>query len=101
MALERGHLDVIVNISQMTVSQMTLTSTGESKTSAPALAGRARAELVGATHNPNNRPRVLLDKSAVHHPGSTEHPGPRGAVTSLQDRPHVTDRRSRRRRKPA
>jgi uncharacterized protein YbjT (DUF2867 family) len=31
VALERGDLDVIVNISQMTVSQMTLTSTGESK----------------------------------------------------------------------
>ena len=27
VALERGHLDVIVNMSQMTVSQMTLTST--------------------------------------------------------------------------
>ena len=26
-ALERGHLDVLVNMSQMTVSQMTLTST--------------------------------------------------------------------------
>lgn len=31
VALERGELDVIVNMSQMTVSQMTLTSTGESK----------------------------------------------------------------------
>jgi uncharacterized protein YbjT (DUF2867 family) len=31
VALERGHLEVIVNMSQMTVSQMTLTSTGESK----------------------------------------------------------------------
>jgi uncharacterized protein YbjT (DUF2867 family) len=31
VALERGHLDVIVNMSQMTVSQMTLTSTSESK----------------------------------------------------------------------
>ena len=31
VALERGHLDVIVNMSQMTVSQMTLTSTGESR----------------------------------------------------------------------
>ena len=30
VALERGHLDVIVNISQMTVSQMSLTSTDES-----------------------------------------------------------------------
>jgi uncharacterized protein YbjT (DUF2867 family) len=30
-ALERGHLDVIVNMSQMTVSQMTLTSTDESQ----------------------------------------------------------------------
>src|SRR6201991_3291274 len=30
VALERGHLDVLVNMSQMTVSQMTLTSTGES-----------------------------------------------------------------------
>jgi uncharacterized protein YbjT (DUF2867 family) len=30
-ALERGHLGVIVNMSQMTVSQMTLTSTDESK----------------------------------------------------------------------
>jgi uncharacterized protein YbjT (DUF2867 family) len=30
VALERGHLDVIVNMSQMTVSQMTLTSTDES-----------------------------------------------------------------------
>ena len=30
-ALERGHLDVLVNMSQMTVSQMTLTSTSESK----------------------------------------------------------------------
>jgi uncharacterized protein YbjT (DUF2867 family) len=30
VALERGHLDAIVNMSQMTVSQMTLTSTGES-----------------------------------------------------------------------
>jgi uncharacterized protein YbjT (DUF2867 family) len=30
VALECGHLDVIVNMSQMTVSQMTLTSTGES-----------------------------------------------------------------------
>ncbi|MGY4653254.1 NAD(P)H-binding protein [Mycobacterium sp. URHB0021] len=29
-ALEQGHLEVIVNMSQMTVSQMTLTSTGES-----------------------------------------------------------------------
>ena len=31
VALERGHLDAIVNMSQMTVSQMTLTSTEESK----------------------------------------------------------------------
>jgi uncharacterized protein YbjT (DUF2867 family) len=31
VALERGHLEAIVNMSQMTVSQMTLTSTGESK----------------------------------------------------------------------
>jgi uncharacterized protein YbjT (DUF2867 family) len=31
VALDRGHLDVIVNMSQMTVSQMTLTSTDESK----------------------------------------------------------------------
>ncbi len=31
VALERGHLDAIVNMSQMTVSQMTLTSTGESE----------------------------------------------------------------------
>ena len=31
VALERSHLDVLVNISQMTVSQITLTSTGESK----------------------------------------------------------------------
>jgi uncharacterized protein YbjT (DUF2867 family) len=31
VALERGHLDVIVNMSQMTVSQMTLTSAGESR----------------------------------------------------------------------
>ena len=31
VALDRGQLDVIVNMSQMTVSQMTLTSTGESK----------------------------------------------------------------------
>ena len=31
VALERGHLDVIVNMSQMTVSQMTLTSADESK----------------------------------------------------------------------
>lgn len=31
VALERGHLDVIVNMSQMTVSQMTLTSTSESE----------------------------------------------------------------------
>ena len=30
VALDRGHLDVLVNMSQMTVSQMTLTSTGES-----------------------------------------------------------------------
>ena len=30
VALEHGHLDAIVNMSQMTVSQMTLTSTGES-----------------------------------------------------------------------
>jgi uncharacterized protein YbjT (DUF2867 family) len=30
-ALERGHLDAIANMSQMTVSQMTLTSTGESE----------------------------------------------------------------------
>jgi uncharacterized protein YbjT (DUF2867 family) len=30
VCLERGRLDVIVNMSQMTVSQMTLTSTGES-----------------------------------------------------------------------
>ncbi len=30
-ALERGRLDAIVNMSQMTVSQMTLTSTGESE----------------------------------------------------------------------
>lgn len=30
-ALERGHLDVLVNMSQMTVSQMTLTSTSESE----------------------------------------------------------------------
>jgi uncharacterized protein YbjT (DUF2867 family) len=30
-ALDRGHLEAIVNMSQMTVSQMTLTSTGESK----------------------------------------------------------------------
>jgi uncharacterized protein YbjT (DUF2867 family) len=30
-ALERGHLDAIVNMSQMTVSQMGLTSTGESE----------------------------------------------------------------------
>jgi uncharacterized protein YbjT (DUF2867 family) len=30
VALDRGHLDVIANMSQMTVSQMTLTSTGES-----------------------------------------------------------------------
>ena len=30
-ALDRGQLDVIVNMSQMTVSQMTLTSTSESK----------------------------------------------------------------------
>lgn len=30
-ATERGHLDVLVNMSQMTVSQMTLTSTGESE----------------------------------------------------------------------
>ncbi len=30
-ALERGHLEVLVNMSQMTVSQMTLTSTDESK----------------------------------------------------------------------
>ena len=31
VALDRGHLDVVVNMSQMTVSQMTLTSTDESK----------------------------------------------------------------------
>jgi uncharacterized protein YbjT (DUF2867 family) len=31
VALDRGHLDVIVNMSQMTVSQMTLTSIGESE----------------------------------------------------------------------
>jgi uncharacterized protein YbjT (DUF2867 family) len=31
VALDRGRLDVIVNMSQMTVSQMTLTSTSESK----------------------------------------------------------------------
>ena len=31
VAVERGHLDVIVNMSQMTVSQMTLTSTDQSK----------------------------------------------------------------------
>jgi uncharacterized protein YbjT (DUF2867 family) len=31
VALDRGHLDVIVNMSQMTVSQMTLTSTDESR----------------------------------------------------------------------
>jgi uncharacterized protein YbjT (DUF2867 family) len=31
VALERGRLDAIVNMSQMTVSQMTLTSTGESQ----------------------------------------------------------------------
>jgi uncharacterized protein YbjT (DUF2867 family) len=31
VALERGHLDVIVNMSQMTVSQMSLTSTDESR----------------------------------------------------------------------
>jgi uncharacterized protein YbjT (DUF2867 family) len=31
VALDHGHLDVIVNMSQMTVSQMTLTSTDESK----------------------------------------------------------------------
>jgi uncharacterized protein YbjT (DUF2867 family) len=31
VALDRGHLDVIVNMSQMTVSQMTLTSTDQSK----------------------------------------------------------------------
>jgi uncharacterized protein YbjT (DUF2867 family) len=31
VALERGHLEVIVNMSQMTVSQMTLTSTDESR----------------------------------------------------------------------
>lgn len=31
VALERGHLDAIVNMSQMTVSQMTLTSTEESR----------------------------------------------------------------------
>ena len=31
VALERGHLDATVNMSQMTVSQMTLTSTGESE----------------------------------------------------------------------
>jgi len=30
VALERGQLDAVVNMSQMTVSQMTLTSTGES-----------------------------------------------------------------------
>jgi uncharacterized protein YbjT (DUF2867 family) len=31
VALDRGHLDVVVNMSQMTVSQMTLTSTDQSK----------------------------------------------------------------------
>ena len=34
VALERGHLEVIVNMSQMTVSQMTLTSTWRVQTSA-------------------------------------------------------------------
>ena len=47
VALERGHLDAIVNMSQMTVSKMTLTSTCyRVRASVVALAGRTCVELV-------------------------------------------------------
>ena len=70
VALERGHLDVIVNMSQMTVSQMTLTSTERVQAAPAALAGRARAELVRAAGNPRQA-NGFPGQSIVHLPGDS------------------------------
>jgi hypothetical protein len=47
VARERGDLEVFVNISQMTVSQMSLTDMTDSPQQRQALAWRAGVELVG------------------------------------------------------
>jgi NAD(P)-dependent dehydrogenase (short-subunit alcohol dehydrogenase family) len=74
VALERGHLDVIVNMSQMTVSQMTLTSTDESK----------------QHPRPTNG---LLGQPIVHIDGVTDRPRAWRACAALRYRPHIADRR--------
>ncbi len=98
VARERGHLDVLVNMSQMTVSQMTLTSTDESK----------HQRLHWLSEHVLNwsglpvihvRPTVFLDNPLFTALASQTHPGPRRTRLAVRRRTHLADRGRRRRRR--
>ena len=96
VALEAAPVEVIVNMSQMTVSQMTLTSTSESNQHRlhwlaehimnwSGCAGRARA------------PHGVHGEPVVHHAGRGLDPRTRRAGAAVRQRADVADRRCRRR----
>lgn len=93
VALERGHLSALVNMSQMTVSQMTLTSVSESK----------HQRLHWFSEHVLNwsglpvihvRPTVFVDNPIVHLVGRAIGPRTGRAGTAVWGGAHVTDRRS-------
>ena len=96
VAREHGELDALVGMSQMTVSQMTATSTGGVAPAAAALAGGAGTELVGPARGPHPAD-VVPGQSAVHHAGGPVDPGERHDRAAVRHRAHVAGRRGRRR----
>src|ERR1700733_4135512 len=78
-------LELLVNMSQMTVSQMTATSTEESRQQRLHwLAGHSRS-----AHSAHGVPR----QSTVHRGGSPHHPRQRGVGVAVRKRPHLPCRR--------
>ena len=90
-AKELGNLEVLVNMSQMTVSQMTATSTEESQPATPALARRARHQLVGrpCRARPADCP---AGKPALRHVGRPLDPRSRPTVAAVRNRSHLARR---------
>ena len=94
VALEAAPVEVIVNMSQMTVSQMTLTSTSESNQHRLHWLAEHIIELVGCAGRPR-APDGVHGEPVVHHAGRRLDPRPRRARAAVRQRADVADRRRR------
>jgi NADPH:quinone reductase-like Zn-dependent oxidoreductase len=97
VARDQGDLEVFVNISQLTLSQMSLTESTGSPQAPAALAGRAGAQLVRLARRARP-PDGLPAEPDVPRPGGRHDRGRQQDPAAVRRRPHLAGRHAGRRR---